>query len=106
MSRSYKKTPIIKCCPTQGNIGKKFANRKVRNKKGNIPNGKAYKKYFESYDIHDYVLMETKAEFNAEYESDLKAYINGGLPFNPMDLTKHFTRCYDKNHWAKQYYRK
>ncbi len=51
MSRSYKKHP--RCKDSASKDMKKFANKKVRHIK-NIPNGKAYKKVFESYDISDW----------------------------------------------------
>lgn len=54
MSRSYKKA-ILK----DGEGGKKWAKRQaskaVRRYKGEIPNGGAYKKLYESYDIDDYI---------------------------------------------------
>lgn len=86
-----------------GTSGKKFANRTVRRNKGDIPNGKAYQKYFESYDIHDYISMETKTENKSRYESGLRAYLNGGLPINSR---VDYTKKYDENNWAKSYYRK
>ena len=58
MSRSYKHIGFCKCekcCK----IGKKFANSKERNYKGEIPNGKAYKKIYNSWDICDYYNIET-----------------------------------------------
>jgi len=50
MSRSYKKFPgHCDRCPFM----KAKANEKIRHTK-NVPNGMAYKKFFESYNIHDY----------------------------------------------------
>ena len=51
MSRSYKKHPRVKDAANKGM--KKFANKKVRRTK-DIPNGKAYKKLFESWGISDW----------------------------------------------------
>lgn len=62
MSRSYKHIGFCKCeksCKT----GKKFANKKVRNYKNEIPNGKAYKKIYNSCDICDYCSIETWEEY-------------------------------------------
>jgi hypothetical protein len=61
MSRSYKKTPVVKD-GRSGKSGKKFANHKVRNYKGIIPNGKSYRKIFQTWDIHDCISMRTYAE--------------------------------------------
>lgn len=51
MSRSYKKHPIVK--DPAGKYMKRFANKKVRRTK-DIPNGKAYRKVFETWDISDF----------------------------------------------------
>lgn len=55
MSRSYKKNPIYTDgrTPTPKRV-KAIANDKVKHTK-NLPNGCAYKKVFETYDIHDYI---------------------------------------------------
>ena len=66
MSRSYKKHNRAK--DPAGKDMKKFANKKVRHTK-NIPNGKAYKKVFESWDISDYNWIWTKEEAIKEYNS-------------------------------------
>lgn len=58
MSRSYKHIGFCKC-EKSCKIGKKFANKRVRNYKGEIPNGKAYKKIYNSWDICDYYNIET-----------------------------------------------
>jgi hypothetical protein len=50
MSRSFKKTPMIKL--DNSSFGKKQANKRVR--KFDIANGSSYKKLYESYDICDY----------------------------------------------------
>lgn len=53
MSRSFKKIAIIK---DQVTWMKRYANKKVR-RTPNIPNGKAYRKLFDSWDICDYKFM-------------------------------------------------
>lgn len=77
MSRSYRKTPILK------ESGKKkkrtFANRKVRRKLNSdldytLANGKAYKKVFESWDITDYVFRLTKEEAIADWYASVEEY--------------------------------
>lgn len=51
MSRSYKKVPIVKS-GKRNNKMKRIANRSIRQK--DLPNGSAYKKAFESYNISDW----------------------------------------------------
>lgn len=65
MSRSYKKYPIVKDPPNKGM--KKYANKKVRHTK-DIPNGKAYKKVFESWEISDYCWIWTREEAINSYK--------------------------------------
>lgn len=60
MSRSYKKYPFVKD-KSGSKHGKKFANKKVRHAK-NLPNGKAYKKVYESWDICDYKYLWTRKD--------------------------------------------
>lgn len=105
MSRSYKKTPIVKDGKS-GKVGKKFANKSVRRYKGEIPNGKQYTKLYSSYDIHDYAFRCTFQEHKDKYEEDLKAFLNGGSLFDPRDTSKSFNHWYDDNYWAKCYKRK
>lgn len=105
MSRSYKKNPIVKD-GRSGKVGKRFANKKVRRYKGELPDGKAYRKLYESWDIHDWVFRETLQEHRDRYESDLKAYLNGGSQYDPRDTSKRYNRRYDDNHWAKYFKRK
>ena len=51
MSKSYKKNPV--CKDPNNKYMKRFANKTVRHA-GDVPNGKAYRKYFQSYNISDY----------------------------------------------------
>lgn len=66
MSRSYKKVGHCKC-ERSCKKGKQFANRRLRRKGVNfeIPNGKAYKKLNESWDICDYKSIETWEQYKA-----------------------------------------
>jgi hypothetical protein len=59
MSRSYKKTPVIKdtsCKGTRYKSGKQIANRAVRNH-DDVPNGGSYKKVYCSWNISDWRLF-------------------------------------------------
>ena len=106
MSRSYKKNPVVKD-GRSGKVGKRFASKKVRRYKGIIPNGNTYKKLYESCNIHDYAFRETYQEHKKRFESDVKAYLNGGLKYDPRDTTKEYNRWwYDDNYWSKCYKRK
>lgn len=60
MSRSYKKTPMVK---DKNKGAKKLANKKVRRYKGAIKNGGFYRKIFCSYDICDYMFSRTLEEY-------------------------------------------
>lgn len=76
MSRSFRKHPRAKD-PADKDM-KKYANKRVRRTK-NIPNGKAYKKVFESYDISDWNSIWTKKEairmyLSAEPESWIRQH--------------------------------
>ena len=69
MSRSYKKFPIVKdkSCSKHG---KRFANKKVRHTQ-DIPNGKAYKKVYETWNICDYCWIWTRKDaIEHWYKSD------------------------------------
>jgi hypothetical protein len=50
LSRSIKKHPGF---PDRNPWAKRKANEKIRHSK-DVPNGMAYKKFYESYNIHDY----------------------------------------------------
>ena len=64
MSRSYKKVGHCKC-EHSCKKGKQYANRRLRRKGVNyeIPNGKAYKKLNESWDICDYFCICTWKDY-------------------------------------------
>ena len=66
MSRSFKKIGHCKC-ERSCKKGKQFVNRRLRRKGINfeIPNGKAYKKLNESWDICDYKCIETWEQYKS-----------------------------------------
>lgn len=53
MSRSYKHTPVIKCCG-YGRFGKRQANKKVRQTKGLGQKSQSFKRVYETWNIRDY----------------------------------------------------
>lgn len=65
MSRSYKKTPI--CKDKNSQFGKRKANHTVRRAK-DVPNGGGFKKVYESWNICDYIFMETEKELKHEWD--------------------------------------
>jgi len=79
MSRSYKKTPIIKYCGDK-RYGKRQANKKVRRLDRTVLlKGKQYRKLYETWDINDVIQFWSRRE--AE-------------------------RCGELDIWKKWYYRK
>ncbi|PLS15071.1 hypothetical protein CVD28_24825 [Bacillus sp. M6-12] len=96
MSRSYKKTPVV----TDGHSGKeakKFANRKVRRYKHELANGKAYRRVFNPYDIHDHISYYSYQSFKKDQEAHQKEVDNGVAKYS------FYT---DENDWQKCYRRK
>ena len=73
MSRSYKKTPVVKD-HTRGM--KSVANRIFRRKRIAVANGSAYRKVVCSYDISDWAFRETYAEYCARAAKYRKDYEN------------------------------
>ncbi len=105
MSRSYKKTPVVK----DHNKGMRaFANRAVRRAKVPVANGKAYRKYSETYDICDFAFRMTYADWRAlaaayrtEYIYGIRRYGYSG-PIRARDESQEMTYWA----WFKIYRRK
>ena len=97
MSHSYKKSPVRK---TNTTGMKKAANRSFRRKNEDAANGKAYKKFFPSYDICDY----TSRESFQEYKYWVKRMTNWrklrGLSIEEKSEEQLFRE------WKKMYHRK
>jgi len=99
MSRSYKKTPIVKD-HTRGM--KAVANRKFRRKSIVVANGNAYRKVVCSYDISDWAFRETYAEYCARTERYRAEFENGIHSWRSRNYSE------DMSHldWYKTYCRK
>ena len=102
MSRSYKKSPICTDYSRKNTKDqKRFANRKVR-RAMNVPNGKAYRKYYESWEIHDWISRQTLRETICDYYTsgywDSKG--NWNRWYEDETLKEHMSN------WAKYYKRK
>ena len=70
MSRSYKKSPVIKDSTRKGTTfksGKQLANRRVR-RRTDIPNGGGYRKAYPSYDICDFSFRKDEKELRKEWD--------------------------------------
>lgn len=93
MSRSYKKHAWV----TDGKDGRKYAkrlaNKAVRNCK-DVPNGKAYKKIFCSYNIHDY-----KSRW--PWQEALKNWYNTPFLQEKYPKIKDFYRYWQKHYQMK-----
>ena len=76
MSRSYRKFPLVKCAYDK--CGKKFANKKVRNYKGELGNNSNYKKLYNSWNIVDYKSTELK-EWIIQYYYRRKSFYEHGI---------------------------
>ena len=94
MSRSYKKSPYANDSHRKSTkISKRFASRKVRNTE-NVPNGNAYKKVSESWDIRDYSFRQTWEEAKEYYEKNKDTYY----------IQKHYPTLKDwYRNWLKYY---
>lgn len=105
MSRSYKKNPWITDHHVKSSSEKKkFANKKVRHTK-DLPNGKAFKKVSESYDLCDFKFFQTKEEAIEEYEETLND-VRLDEDYREMFLKKFPTLKAWLWNWKKQYVRK
>lgn len=70
MSRSYKRTPVMKCCG-DSRYGKRQANKKVRRSdKSVLYKRKQYRKVYDSWDINDVVLYWSKRDAEKSGELD------------------------------------
>lgn len=93
MSRSFKKHPFI----TDNKSGttkkqKRFSNKRIRNQE-DLPNGGAFKKVSETYNIHDFIRrwtwQEAKEWYLNQNEDD---YIKGAYP-NLNKFYRYWLKC-------------
>lgn len=73
MSRSFKRTPIVKDNTRGRKKDKRFANKKIRNTPS-VADGKQYRKHYNTWDIYDYVshvsLQEWLVIFRYKYVTE------------------------------------
>lgn len=92
MSRSYRKTPIVKDCSKHGaKWAKRRANKRVRRiSRGLIGKSKLYRKHYERWDICDYWYYYPKSEAIADWKSE-------------EDFKNLFEKEYSKYDWHTKY---
>lgn len=81
MSRSYKKFPQVRAYYGQsGKFGRKQANKKIRKLPLDygIPNGRSFKKLYESCNIWDYSFTQFK-EWEIQDWEEVEARIENGV---------------------------
>lgn len=64
MSRSYRKTPIVKDNKNGRKFAKRQANKRVRRNE-DVPNGKQYRKYYNPWDIYDWITFCSFEEYKS-----------------------------------------
>ena len=98
MSRSYKKHPIYKEGYGSKRLQrmKRFSNKKIRHT-NNVPDNYEFKKFFESWEIHDYKFRKTEAEFKKDWENEeLHPERYGTLFHDKFGTYKKALHCYRK----------
>ena len=103
MSRSYKHMPIYTDRPNGAKYWKRQANRKVRYSKDFL-NGKGYRKFYNSWNIHDYINYESKTDAIMWYNTIAKHYAR----YSWWNITKDYptvedyiNKCWAHNHYWK-----
>lgn len=76
MSRSYKKTPIVKDNKRGRKHSKRQANKKVRHSH-EVPNGKQYRKFYNPWDIYDWIYFTSFEDYKqwCEEETEEEMYV-------------------------------
>lgn len=74
MSRSYKKHEVYTDGRNGQVVSKRFANKAVRRYKNYLSNGKAYKKLYCSWEIHDHIWRWTWKDAKEEWEREDSIY--------------------------------
>lgn len=103
MSRSYKKSPVYTDYTPNTKYWKRISNKKVRKYKGELANGKAYKKVYESWRIYDWVSYCTKQEAINDYYMRSSSY--NPIWFNWQDEYPTLEK-YLNYMWEHDYHRK
>ena len=101
MSRSYKKHPVYKEGYGSKRLQrmKRLSNKKVRRAE-NVPDNYEFKKFFESWEIHDYKFRETETEFKRYWEQEEVHPERHGTFLH--DRFKNYKKAL---HWYKKFYK-
>ena len=100
MSRSYKHNPFCTDRPHGAKYWKRQANHKVR-RTLEVPNGKAYRKVYNPWEIHDYICRESKYDAMFWYNSHKKTYYYEYFYKKYPTFEDYMNKC-----WAHDFYRK
>lgn len=105
MSRSYKKSPVYTDRPNGAKYWKRQANKKVRKYNKLFNKGNSYKKFYCSYNIHDYVSHYTKKRAIEHYFNDVWYSSVRGCFISIFEDYESVDQYINKN-WKKYYFRK
>ena len=100
MSRSYKHHPFCTDRKDGAKWWKNQANRKVRHSL-DVPNGKAYRKFYESWEIRDWVFYESRLGAAAWYQKYCTNYHYDYWRQKYPTFEDYMNKC-----WAHDFYRK
>lgn len=103
MSRSYKKTPVVKDREmTPKSMVSRIIRRKSKKINSEISDGSAYKKYFDSWNIHDQVFYWNKEQATAYWNRSMND------PYMKEQLIKDYGTLENflNKHWFKVMKRK
>lgn len=96
MSRSRKKTPVLKEDGKSKKIDKRLANRAVRRTR-DLPNGNAYRRVYDQYSICDYESRYTFEQWMALEWYSYRLHVMFGLDATPPN------RRDERKRWSKLY---
>ena len=111
MSRSYKKHPVVKCAPVKAVWEKRQANRTFRRRArdGSVRGKSAiHRKFYESWNIHDYIFYETWSEARRDWEIEERMISFGTVPSKYVCRAHYFYKDLNsyKSYWKKTMYGK
>lgn len=104
MARSYKKNPVYTDRPNGAKYWKRIGNKKVRKSKDYFQKGKKYKKFYNSWEIHDFSYRWSK-ESALEYYNKSGFFQNGKWITSYQDEYK-TEKDFLNKFWGKHHKRK
>lgn len=110
MSRSYKKHPITKDGNRSSKKDKQIANKRIRrNYKNDLPTkGKGFKKFYNSWEINDYVCYWSKEEAIKNWNDEVNEAASRGIPLEKWGWHSQYANLEEflDKAWAKSQKRK